>query len=87
MVLGTPLYMSPEQAAGKEDVDSKSDLYSLGCVVYEMVAWRPPFEGTTPQALLAKHAVDTVPGLRASMGRTAMAIRSGSVDSWETATP
>ncbi len=66
LAIGTPAYMSPEQSMGQEDVDGRSDVYALGCVVYEMVAGRPPFEGTTPQALLAKHAVDTVPGLRAS---------------------
>ncbi len=66
LAIGTPAYMSPEQAMGLEDVDGRSDVYSLGCVVYEMVGGRAPFEGTTPQALLAKHAADTVPGLRTS---------------------
>ena len=66
LAIGTPAYMSPEQAMGLEEVDARSDVYALGCVIYEMVAGRPPFEGTTPQALLAKHAVDTVPRLRAS---------------------
>jgi serine/threonine-protein kinase len=64
--VGTPAYMSPEQAMGQDDVDARSDVYALGCVVYEMVAGRVPFEGKTPQELLAKHAVDTVPGLRRS---------------------
>ncbi|MCH7776216.1 MAG: protein kinase [Gemmatimonadetes bacterium] len=66
LAIGTPAYMSPEQAMGLEEVDARSDVYALGCVVYEMVVGRTPFEGSTPQALLAKHAVDTVPGLRAS---------------------
>ena len=66
LAIGTPAYMSPEQAMGLEEVDARSDVYSLGCVVYEMVGGRAPFEGTPPQALLAMHAVDTVPGLRAS---------------------
>jgi serine/threonine-protein kinase len=66
LAIGTPAYMSPEQAMGLEDVDGRSDVYSLGCVVYEMVGGRAPFEGTTPQALLAKHAADTVPSLRTS---------------------
>ncbi len=66
LAIGTPAYMSPEQAMGLEEVDARSDVYALGCVVYEMVSGRTPFEGSTPQALLAKHAVDTVAGLRAS---------------------
>ena len=66
LAIGTPAYMSPEQALGQEDVDGRSDVYALGCVVYEMVGGRAPFEGKTPQALLAKHAADTVPGLRTS---------------------
>ncbi len=66
LAIGTPAYMSPEQAMGLAEVDARSDVYALGCVVYEMVGGRAPFEGSTPQALLAKHAADTVPGLRAS---------------------
>ena len=64
IAVGTPAYMSPEQAVGQADVDARSDVYALGCVVYEMVSGQPPFEGTTPQEMLAKHAVDTAPSLR-----------------------
>src|SRR6185312_9551133 len=53
MALGTPAYMSPEQARGGE-VDGRSDVYALGCVVYEMLAGEPPFYGSTPQAVIAK---------------------------------
>jgi serine/threonine-protein kinase len=64
--VGTPAYMSPEQAFGDTDVDGRSDVYALGCVVYEMAVGRAPFEAETPQALLAKHAADTVPSMRTS---------------------
>jgi len=66
LAVGTPAYMSPEQAMGSGEVDARSDVYALGCVVYEMVVGRAPFEGATPQELLAKHAVDTAPSLRTS---------------------
>ena len=55
VALGTPTYMSPEQAAANPHVDHRSDIYSLGALAYEMLCGRPPFEGGTPQALLAAH--------------------------------
>ena len=63
--LGTPAYMSPEQALGDTRVDRRSDLYSLGCVVYEMLAGEPPYTGPTPQAIVAKRLTGPPPPLGA----------------------
>jgi serine/threonine-protein kinase len=56
MTLGTPFYISPEQAAGDPDLDHRADIYSLGVVAYEMLTGHPPFSGRTPQAVFAAHA-------------------------------
>jgi hypothetical protein len=63
MAVGTPTYMSPEQALAASDIDQRSDVYSLGLVVYEMLAGEPPFTGPTPVAVLARHANEEVPPL------------------------
>jgi serine/threonine-protein kinase len=62
-LVGTPAYMSPEQAAGDRDLGPPADIYALGCVLYEMLGGEPPFTGGTPQQVLARHAIDPVPAL------------------------
>lgn len=58
IAIGTPAYMSPEQASGDRDLDARSDLYSLGVVAYQMLAGEPPFTGNTTPALLVKHLAE-----------------------------
>jgi len=64
LTLGTPAYMSPEQASGESDVSALSDIYSLGIVLYEMLAGEPPFTGPTSAAVIAKRFTGTAPDVR-----------------------
>ena len=64
MVVGTPAYVSPEQAAGEVDIDGRSDQYSLACVVYEMLSGERPFSGPTAQAVLNKRFTEPAPSLK-----------------------
>jgi len=62
--VGTPEYMSPEQALGEESLDARSDVYSLGCVLYELLVGEPPYTGPTAQAVIAKRLAGPAPGVR-----------------------
>ena len=63
LAVGTPAYMSPEQASGEREIDGRSDLYSLGCVLFEMLAGEPAFSGLTAQAVIAKRFIEEAPEL------------------------
>ncbi len=65
IAVGTPPYMSPEQAAGEHELDGRSDIYSLGCVLYEMLAGQPPFIGPTTESVLHQHLCLRAPPVRA----------------------
>ncbi len=75
MSLGTPEYMSPEQAIGERALDARSDVYSLGCVVYEMLVGEPPFTGSTAAAVFAKRWTEPIP----NPGRLRPGLPSGAV--------
>ena len=64
LAVGTPTYMSPEQAGADREIDARSDIYSLGSVVYEMLAGQPPYTGATAGAILARKTMEPVPSLR-----------------------
>ncbi len=66
LAVGTPQYMSPEQATGAASIDGRSDVYALGCVVYEMLVGEPPFTGPNPQTIMARSLTETPRPLSAS---------------------
>ncbi len=74
MVIGTPQYMSPEQAAGERDVGPRSDVYSLGTVAFEMLAGEPPFTGPTAQAVVAKMMSGMPPSVRRTRPNVPVAV-------------
>jgi Tol biopolymer transport system component len=74
--LGTPQYMSPEQAAGERNVDARSDVYALGCVTYEMLVGEPPHTGPNAQAIIAKVLTDPVRSIRDSRDMVAPQVDS-----------
>lgn len=64
LAVGTPEYMSPEQARGDVQLDARTDIYALGCVLYEMLAGDPPFTGSSAHGVMARKALDPVPRLQ-----------------------
>ena len=64
VIIGTPQYMAPEQAFGDPNIDGRADIYALGCVLYEMLAGEPPFNGDSAHALLRQHTSEPVPSIR-----------------------
>ena len=64
LMVGTPAYMSPEQAAGERDLDARSDVYSLACVLYELLAGEPPHAGATARMVIARRFTDPTPRVR-----------------------
>ncbi len=64
LIVGTPAYMSPEQAAGRATLDHRADIYALACLAYEMLAGEPPFTGRTAQAIMARQVKEHPPSLR-----------------------
>ena len=66
VVIGTPEYMSPEQASGERDLEGQSDIYSLACVVYEMLAGAPPFDGSNARVTMVRQVTETPAPLRAA---------------------
>ena len=93
MSVGTPAYMSPEQAAGDRELDGRTDIYAAGCVLYEMLAGHPPFMGTTLQEILRRQVMDTLPPLRSARAEVpepveraiAKALAKSPADRWASA--
>jgi serine/threonine-protein kinase len=93
LAVGTPQYMSPEQANGSPNVDHRADIFALGCVLYEMIAGEPPFNGPTPQAIVMRSMTEaprplttTREGLPAALEAVVTkALAKSAADRWQTA--
>ncbi len=76
LAIGTPSYMSPEQASGTETIDQRADVYGLACVLYEMLGGEVPFTGPTPQTILARKMMEKPPSLRVVRDTVPRAVES-----------
>ena len=76
MVIGTPAYMSPEQIAGDSAIDGRSDIYSLGCVMFEMLAGKPPFAADSVQAMMVMRFAKPAPSLKSVEANADEALKS-----------
>ena len=93
VAVGTPTYMSPEQAAADPHVDHRSDIYAVGVMAYELLAGRPPFTGATPQQVLAAHVTEAPdplikrrPGISPALNDAIMrCLEKRPADRWQTA--
>jgi len=74
LAIGTPAYMSPEQASADAELDGRTDIYSLACVIYEMLAGQPPFAGTPARVTMTRHVVEPPPPVRALRGEVPVAL-------------
>ena len=93
LALGTPAYMSPEQAMGETNLDHRSDIYAVGALAYEMLTGQPPFDRATAQAVLAAHVLDAPPDVTVKRGEVppilgeliTKCLQKDRTDRWQTA--
>ncbi len=74
LAVGTPAYMSPEQVTADRELDARSDLYSLACVLFEMLTGEPPFRGPNARATMAQHAIQPPPSVRSQRGEVPLVV-------------